>query len=108
MNLLEIKHKLKTGQTIWRGDTVKQLVAALEAKDAGLQTAERRITEMSNNDSWAVDEFNAGYQAFEQRMDLDDAEATYRSVLPAEVPSFDNFSTGYAWAKFVSERMATK
>jgi hypothetical protein len=57
------------------------------------------------NDSQSVDEFNAGFDAYKAGMDLDDAEQFYRSCKREEgVPSYDSFSTGYAWAKFSTER----
>jgi hypothetical protein len=58
------------------------------------------------NDRQATDEFNAGYEAFTAGLDVDAAEIEYRSVLPREIPSYDTFSTGYAWAKFQAERKA--
>jgi hypothetical protein len=51
-----------------------------------------------------VDEFNAGYSAFEQGLNVDDAEILYRAALPDDVPSHDTFAIGYAWAKYQKEQ----
>lgn len=90
------------------GRELKAAEQEIAAMREDLKAAYKRIAEMSNNDSWAVDEFNAGYQAYEAGLDLDSAEALHRHALPAEVPSFDEFGCGYAWAKFQKERQVSK
>ncbi len=70
----------------------KQLAALTQERDA-LRLAQAQ----------EVEEFNTGYQAFENGLDMDDAEREYRSVMPAEVPSYDVFRIGYVWAKYIHE-----
>ena len=65
-----------------------------------------QIQNLRTSDSQAVDEFNAGYEAYKAGLDLDDAEQMYRH-LNEDKPSYDQFSIGYAWAKFQAEK-ATK
>ena len=67
-----------------------------------------QIQNLMTSDSQAVDEFNAGYEAYKAGLDLDDAEQMYRHALPDEVPSYDQFGIGYAWAKFQAEKAAAK
>jgi hypothetical protein len=76
----------------------------MEAAQNRIRELEKRVSDLLTNDSQAVDEFNAGYQAFHEGMDLDTAEQLYRHALDESVPSYDEFSTGYAWAKFQKER----
>ena len=70
-----------------------------------LERIERELAEVNTNDAQAVDEFNAGYDAFKDGRDLDTAQMEYRSA-HFDIPDYDQFDIGYAWAKFTIERNA--
>jgi hypothetical protein len=78
-------------------DIAMKAAAELTAFVLKLETREREQAQ-------ETDEFNAGYEAYQAGLDLDDSGRTYRSVLPDDVPSYDVFEHGYAWAKFQEER----
>ena len=73
--------------------------AELAAKDAELAALRQERDELKRSQAQEVDEFNAGYQAFQEGLDVTSAEIEYRGALPDEVPSYDVFRIGYAWAK---------
>jgi hypothetical protein len=75
-------------------------VGEWDALRARLAAAEQERDGLRQADAQQVDEFNAGYQAFEAGLNVDNAEVEYYSVLPAEVPHYDVFRIGYAWAKY--------
>ena len=74
---------------------VRRATAELAALRAQVRAAEQE-----------TEEFNAGYQAYQDGLDLDTAEVVYRHELPDGVPSHDVFGCGYAWAKFQAEQIA--
>src|SRR5687768_5575386 len=80
----------------------------LKQLEAQLAAAQQETRDALASDAQEADEFNAGYQAFTEGLDLDDAEQMYRHVLPADVPIYDVFGIGYAWAKFQAERAALR
>ena len=106
-NLIAIsKRFLKTAKQ--DGWPVGDLTKAIQDAETELAAKDAKIAELFTSDSQAVDEFNAGYEAYKAGLDLDDAEQMYRHALPDEVPSYDQFGIGYAWAKFQAEKAATK
>lgn len=64
-----------------------------------LDKTQQEIIELRCSEAQEKDEFNTGYQAFEAGLDVTTAEIEYRAALPDEVPSYDVFRVGYAWAK---------
>jgi hypothetical protein len=90
-----------------KGQQVASFPVRLDEENASLQAEVQRLREDLENEkkdrAAEVDEFNAGYQAFDAGLDLDDAERQYRYALPDDVSSYDVFGCGYAWAKFLAE-----
>ena len=74
--------------TCFRDEAAAELAALRQERD-----------ELKLSQAQEVDEFNAGYQAFQEGLDVTSAEIEYRGALPDEVPSYDVFRIGYAWAK---------
>jgi hypothetical protein len=91
---LQLAHyEIGADEQIEREKTESAQLAALRAECDELKAA----------DAQQVDEMNAGYQAFEAGQNADNAEVEYYSALPAEVPHYDVFRVGYAWAKYQAE-----
>ena len=57
---------------------------------------------LSKRISQEIDEFNAGFDAYNASSDLDESESFYRHT-HEDIPSHDTFAIGYAWAKFRKE-----
>jgi hypothetical protein len=89
-----------------RAGILRDAAADYEVLCANVDALRAEVDALLQNDRQATDEFNAGYEAFTAGLDVDAAEIEYRSVLPSEIPSYDSFTTGYAWAKFQAERKA--
>ena len=99
LDFLQLKHE---SGNYYAANTYLIALKELAALRARVEAAEAKVAKLFTSDAQSVDEFNAGYQAFEAGMDLDTAEQNYYSVLPDDVPHHDSFGTGYAWAKFVT------
>ena len=89
------------GNIVKVDDMSDDLVFFYSMKVMNAQRAElARLQRIEKVAAEEVDEFNAGYQAFEADLDVDNAESMYRNTLPEGVPYHDVFRIGYAWAKY--------
>lgn len=84
-------------------ETARKAAAELTMIIEEWNTLSKRISDLLTSDHQAVDEFNAGFDAYNAGLDIDDSESFYRHT-HEDIPSYDTFSTGYAWAKFNKER----
>ncbi len=72
-----------------------QLAALVVERDAAVRERDEDIFAHTRE----VDEFNSGYQAFENGLDVDSAEIEYYSILPDDIDHYDTFRIGYVWAQ---------
>lgn len=94
--------ELQVGVPYRRMATESAVIAAAE-----LAALNAQLDALKREQAQEIDEFNAGYEAYKTDFDLDDAEQTYQNMMRVQgIPFHDTFATGYAWAKFVTERAA--
>lgn len=77
---------------------------AEDHSDDALIRRARQLVNIEKAQGEEIDQFNAGYKAFQDGKLLQPAEIVYGWQLEADgKTNQDSFSCGYAWAKFVEE-----
>jgi hypothetical protein len=106
MNADRVKKLIHIAMTA-NPDEIRAAKAWIDEQERLLKLAEQKIADLLKTNHEEVDEFNAGYEAYKAGLDLEDSERMYVSIhYEVGTPNYDTFSTGYAWAKFQTERTA--